>query len=60
MNYNVFFGSYLSTVLIFWIYLIVLWAKKKLTFPFLITWMTAGSNIVGIVVFFVSRNKFIQ
>lgn len=60
MNYNVFFGSYLSIVLMFWTYLIVLWAKKKLAFPVLVTWMTAGSNIVGIVVFFLCRNKFIQ
>lgn len=58
--YNVIFSVYFVLVGLFWIYLFILRAKKKLTTALLIAWMTSGANPIGMILFFCFRHRFVK
>lgn len=59
-RYDIFFTCYFVIVMLFWIYMIALRLKKKVDAPVLITWLVAGSNPIGMILFFVCRTRFLQ
>lgn len=59
-RYDIFFTCYFVIVMLFWIYMIALRLKKKVDAPVLITWLVAGSNPIGLILFFVCRTRFLQ
>lgn len=59
-RYDIFFTCYFVIVMLFWINMIALRLKKKVDAPVLITWLVAGSNPIGLILFFVCRTRFLQ
>ncbi len=59
-RYDIFFTCYFVIVMLFWIYMIALRLKKKVDAPVLITWLVAGSNPIGLILFIVCRTRFLQ
>ncbi len=58
-RYDIIFTCYFVIVMLFWIYMIVLRLKKKVDAPVLIAWLVAGSNPIGMILFFVCRTRFL-
>ncbi len=58
--YNTIFSVYFVLVGLFWIYLFILRAQKKLTTALLIAWMTSGANPIGMLLFFCFRHRFVK
>ena len=58
-RYDIIFTCYFVIVLFFWIYMIILRQKNKIDTPLLVAWLVAGSNPIGIILFFVCRNRFL-
>ncbi len=60
MNYNVFFGVYLTIVFVFWAIIISYSMKGKMTLLSAISWMVASANVVGMVLFFCYKDSFVN
>lgn len=56
---NIIFSVYLIIVVAFWIYILILLSKKYIYPRCALVWLVAGTNLLGITLFFVFKHRFV-
>lgn len=50
---------YIAIVVLFWLYLISLKIRNRISTVIMFAWMVSGSSIIGLILFFLFMEKFI-
>lgn len=50
---------YIAIVVLFWLYLISLKTRNRISTVIMFAWMVSGASIIGLILFFLFMEKFI-